>query len=174
MDRSEKQAVVTKVAECISRAKAVILTDFNGLKVEQMTDLRQKLTEKDLDFMVVKNRLVKRAIEGTDAEVVADMLSGPNGFGMAYDDPVDLAKVLVDFAKDNPALEIKGGYLEGKKLEAAAVSALAKLPARDQLLAILLGTMNGVPRNLVGVLAAVMRGLLNALKAIEEQKAQAA
>lgn len=174
MNRSEKEAVVKDVAERVSRAKAIILTDYNGLKVEQMTELRQQLTSKNLDLVVIKNRLVKRAVEGTDAEALTDLLTGPNGFGFSYEDPVDLAKVLVDFAKDNPALEIKGGILEGKRLEASTVSSLAKLPPREQLLAMLLGVMNGVPRNLVSVLAATVRGLLNALKAIEEQKAQEA
>ena len=174
MNRSEKEAVVAQVAERLERAKAVVLTDFSGLKVEQMTELRQQLRDKDLEYFVIKNRLFKRALEGTDAGVLADMLTGPNGFGFAYEEPVELAKVLVDFAKGNPKLEIKGGYLEGKELDEAGVTALSKLPGREQLLAMFLGALNGVPRNFVSVLAQIPRSFLNVLKAIEEDKAEEA
>lgn len=171
MKLSEKQAVVETMAERLARARAVILTDFSGLKVEQMTELRQQLREKGLEYAVVKNTLIKRAAAGTPAEVLADQVVGPNGLGLSYQDPVELAKALVDFAKTNPKLEIKGGVLEGKPIDAKGVSDLAKLPAREVLLSMLLGAMNGVPRNLVSVLAAVPRSLLYALKAIEEKKA---
>ena len=174
MNRSEKEAVVAVVSERLERAKAVVLTDFSGLKVEQMTELRQRLRDKDLEYYVIKNRLFKRAIEGTDAEVMADKLTGPNGFGFAYEEPVELAKTLVDFAKDNPKLEIKGGYLEGKELDVEGVTALSKLPGREQLLAMFLGALNGVPRNFVSVLAQIPRSFLNVLKAIEEEKAKEA
>jgi large subunit ribosomal protein L10 len=172
VDRSQKEAVVASVSERMERAKAVILTDFSGLKVDQMTELRQQLRDKDLEYIVIKNRLFKRAIEGKDAEVMADQLTGPNGFGFAYEEPVDLAKTLVDFAKDNPKLEIKGGFLEGQALDAAGVEALSKLPGREQLLAMFLGALNGVPRNFVSVLAQIPRSFLNVLKAIEEEKGE--
>lgn len=174
MKRSEKEAVVQQTSDRLSRAKAVIMADYSGLKVEQMTELRQQLTAKGLDFVVVKNRLFKRALDEPGLEAMGDMLSGPNGFGFAYEEPVDLAKILVDFAKDNPKLEIKGGVLEGKPVEAAQVEALAKLPSRDALLAMLLGAMNGVARNFVNVLAANPRGLVTALQAIADQKDQEA
>ena len=172
MDRSEKEAVVKDMTERLSRAQAVVLTDLTGLKVEQVTELRAQLTEKGLDYVVVKNRLMKLAVEGTDAQVMEALLNGPNAFGFAYDEPVDLAKILVDFAKTNPELEIKGGYLEGKILAPEDVSALAKLPSRDILLGQLLGVMNGVARNFVSVLAAVPRGLVTALQAVADQKAE--
>lgn len=174
MNRKEKQAVVSEVSDRMARASAVILTDFSGLKVEQMTDLRQKLRDSDLEFLVVKNTLLKLASQGTDSEQLTQNLAGPNGLGFSYDDPVELAKVLVDFAKDNPKLDIKEGVLDGKVISAAEVTALAKLPSREVLLGQLLGVMNGVARNFVSVLAAVPRGLVTALKQIEEQKAEAA
>lgn len=174
MNRSEKQVVVDAMAERLGRAKACVLTNFTGLKVEQMTDLRQKLRENRLEYVVVKNTLLKRAGEGSSAALLADELTGPNGLAIAYDDPVALAKILVDFAKVNPKLELRSGVLEGKLISAAQVADLAKMPSREQLLAMLLGAMNGVPRNLVSVLAAVPRSLLNALNAIKDQKAEAA
>lgn len=174
MNRSEKKAVVSEVSERLARASAVILTDFSGLKVEQMTELRQKLRDSGLEYLVVKNTLLKLASQGTESESLTQNLSGPNGLGFSYDDPVALAKVLVDFAKDNPKLEIREGVLDGKIISNAEVTALAKLPSREVLLAQLLGVMNGVARNFVSVLAAVPRGLVTALKQIEEQKAEAA
>jgi large subunit ribosomal protein L10 len=174
VNRKEKQAVVSDVSDRMARASAVILTDFSGLKVEQMTELRQKLRDSGLDYLVVKNTLLQLASQGTDSEQLTQNLTGPNGLGFSYDDPVELAKVLVNFAKDNPKLDIKEGVLDGKIISAEEVSALAKLPSREVLLGQLLGVMNGVARNFVSVLAAVPRGLVTALKQIEEQKAEAA
>ena len=174
MNRSDKKAVVSEVSQRLARASAVILTDFSGLKVDQMTELRQKLRDSGLDYLVVKNTLLKLASQGTEAEPLTQDLAGPNGLGFSYDDPVELAKVLVDFAKDNPKLEIKEGVLDGKVISTAEVTALAKLPSREVLLGQLLGVMNGVARDFVSVLAAVPRGLVTALKQIEEQKGEAA
>lgn len=174
MNRSQKEAVVAEVADILAKAEAIILTDFSGMKVEQMTELRRQIREKNQQYLVIKNTLFRLAAQGTDAEQLGESMVGPNGVGISHGEPVDLAKVLVDFAKDNKALEIKNGILQGKPIDAEGVKALAKLPDRDTLLAMLLGAMNGVQRNLVSVLAAVPRSLLNALKAIEEQKAEAA
>jgi large subunit ribosomal protein L10 len=171
VNRSEKQAVVDTMAERLGRAKALVLTNFNGLKVEQITELRQQLREKDLEYVVVKNTLLRRASEGSAASALSDQMVGPNGLAISYGDPVALAKSLMDFAKTNPKLEVRGGLLEGKLIGVEQVAELAKLPSREVLLAMLLGAMNGVPRNLVSVLAAVPRSLMNVLKAIEEQKA---
>jgi large subunit ribosomal protein L10 len=169
--RSEKEAVVKELSGRLSKAKAVVLTDFSGLKVDQMTELRRKFRESGLEYLVVKNTLFKLASQGTNTEALTQEIAGPNGLGFAYEDPVEMAKVLVEFAKANPKLEIKEGVLEGKPIAAEDVKSLAKLPSREVLLAQLLGAMNGVARNFVSVLAAVPRGLVTALKQIEEQKA---
>ena len=171
MNKAQKQDIVRNMAERLDRASALVMTNFSGLGVEAMTELRHQLRDKGYEYVVVKNTLLRLAAKGKDAEALSGKLAGPNGMGISYGDPADLAKVLVDFAKTNPKLEIKGGLLSGKPIDAAGVTTLAKLPSREVLLASLLGVMNGVPRNLVSVLAAVPRGLLNVLKAIEEQKA---
>ncbi len=171
MNREEKKAVVANVADRLSRAQAVILTDFTGLKVEQMTELRHRFRENGLEYVVVKNTLLKRASEGTSCQELLGDLEGPNGLALGYEEPVDLAKVLVEFAKDNPKMDIKEGILGEQIINPEQVKALAKLPSREVLLAQLLGTMNGVPRNFVSLLAAVVRDFMNLLKAIEEQKA---
>ena len=174
MNREQKEAVVADVSERLARARAVVLTDFRGLKVEQMTELRHQLTAKGLDYMVVKNTLLRLAASGTPTEALLEGLEGPNGMAVGYDDPVDLAKVLTEFAKDNPKFEVKKGLLEGQVIDTAQVEALSKLPSREVLLAQLMGTMNAVPQGLVTVMAGIVRSLLNVLKAIEDQKAEAA
>jgi large subunit ribosomal protein L10 len=171
VNKTEKGAVVDNMADRLGRAQALVLTDFTGLKVEQMTELRQQLRDKGFEYVVVKNTLLKLASDGKPAAVLADKLSGPNGLGLSYDDPVGLAKALVDFAKANPKLQIKAGVLSGKLISGEQVGDLAKMPSREQLLSMLLGALQGVPRNLVSVLAAVPRSLMNVLKAIEEKKA---
>jgi large subunit ribosomal protein L10 len=171
VNRKEKEAVVQEMAERLGRAQALVLTNFSGLKVEQMTQLRQQLREKGCEYVVVKNTLLKRAAQGLPAQVLSDQLEGPGGLGIAYADPVALAKALVEFAKNNAKLEIRAGVLSGKLIAGTQVADLAKLPSREVLLSMLLGTLNGVPRNLVSVLAAVPRSLMNVLKAIEEKKA---
>jgi large subunit ribosomal protein L10 len=170
--RPEKEAVIADMVARLGRAKALVLTDFSGLKVEQMTSLRDNLRKQELQYLVIKNTLLQRAAQGTPAEELVKNLAGPNGVAISYDEPVELAKVLSDFAKDNEKFQIKDGLLEGKVISAEDVAALAKLPSREVLLAQLFGTMNGVARNFVSVLAAVIRDLMNVLKAIEEQKAE--
>ena len=170
LTKQQKQVVIQDMAERISRAKAMVTSDFVGLKVEQMTELRAKLRTAGLDYVVVKNTLLGLAAKDTDAQDFMSKLFGPTGVAISYDDPVVLAKTLVDFAKDNQKLEIKAGLLDGKEIDLEGIKALAKLPGRDELLSMLLGALNGVPRNLVCVLAAVPRSLLNVLNAIGEQK----
>jgi large subunit ribosomal protein L10 len=171
VNKTAKEAVIQSMAERLGRAQALVLTDFTGLKVEQMTELRQQLRDKGFEYVVVKNTLLKRASEGQAASVLAKKLTGPNGLGLSYDDPVGLAKTIVDFAKITPKLSIKVGMLSGKLIGAEQVAELAKMPSHEQLLSMLLGVLQGVPRNLVNLLAAVPRSLRNVLKAIEEQKA---
>lgn len=170
MNRNDKDAVIADMAARLGRAKAVVLTDFNGLKVEQMTQLRADLKTKGLDYVVVKNTLLRRAVQGSSVEPLAGEFVGPNGVAISYDEPVEMAKTLTEFAKTNPKFQIKAGVLEGKLMTPEGVGQLAKLPGKPELLSMLLGTMNGVPRNFVSVLAAIPRSFLYALKAIAEQR----
>jgi large subunit ribosomal protein L10 len=170
VNKEQKQEIVQDMTQRLNRAAALILTNISGLGVEAMTDLRQRLRAKGYEYVVIKNTLLKLAARDTEARRLNDSLEGPNGLGISYGDPVEMAKLLMEFAKSNNKLEIRGGLLSGKLINAEAVAALAKLPGREILLAMLLGAMNGIARNLVGVMAAVPRSLLYALKAIEDQK----
>ena len=173
MKLTEKQQIVEDLKGKLATTKVVIVTDYKGLNVAQMTDLRRKLSEANVEYRVVKNTLLTRAVEGTDAALLADVFKGPSGIAMSFDDPVAPAKVLTQFAKDNKKLEIKAGVMDGKVLDLGAISALSKLPSREELLAQVLSAMNAVPSGLVRALADVPRRMVNVLSAIKDQKAAA-
>ncbi len=170
LKRKEKEALVLELQEKFSRCASVIMTDFTGLNVSGANALRKKLRDVGAEFKVFKNTLLKRAAQGTSVEVLTDYFVGPNAVAIAYEDPVAVAKVLVEFAKENEALEIRGGMLMGRYVDAEGIVALSKLPSREVLLAQLLSVMVAPATNFAQVLAAVPRKLLYALKAIEETK----
>lgn len=148
----------------------VILTDYKGLDVEAITELRAKLREADVQFQVVKNTMLRLASEGTGVETIKDSFVGPSAIAMSYEDPVAPAKVLTEFARANDKLEIKIGVMDGKMLDLSAIKALSDLPSRDQLLATVLSAMNAVPTSLVTALSDVPRRMVNVLQAIKDQK----
>lgn len=173
MRKQQKAEVVQHIQEKAAKAQIGILTDFKGLKVEDMTRLRRQLQEVSGELTVVKNTLLRRA--GIDDALLAPLLSnstGPNALTLGYADPVALTKVLIKFAQDKPQLAIKGGALGGQALSVQDLEALSKLPAREVLLAQLLGVLQGVPTALVTVLAGVIRNLLNVLVALKDKKAE--
>lgn len=170
MKIEDKKKVVEDLKEKFATTKVVIVTDYQGLNVAQMTELRRKLSEAGVDYKVVKNTLLTRASQGTDAELLADVFKGPSGIAMSFDDPVAPAKVLTEFAKENKKLGIKAGVMDGKIMDGDAITALSKLPSREELLAQVLATMNAVPTGLVRALADVPRRMMNVLNAIKDQK----
>jgi len=165
-----KQKITEDLHERLAKSVIIVLTDYKGLDVTSINDLRRKLREANIEYQVVKNTLLVRAAEDTEAAALKDHFKGPSAIAISYDDPVAPAKVLTQFAKDNKELEIKVGVLNGKVLDAQAIMALAKLPSRDVMLAQLLATLNAVPSSFVRVLAEVPRSMLNVLTAIKDQK----
>jgi large subunit ribosomal protein L10 len=171
----EKDKIVQEIREKVSRSQIGILTDFKGLKVEEMTRLRRQLQEASAEVKVVKNTLLRRA--AADESPIGPLLSqfiGPNALTLGYADPVALAKIVTKFAQEKPQLAIKGAVLGGQLLTPKDLEALSKLPPKEVLMAQLLGVMNGVPTGLVTVLAGVIRGLLNVLVAYRDKKAETA
>jgi len=169
--RSEKAILIEELHEKLKKAKAVVLTDFKGIKVEQMNELRRKLCEADVEYKVVKNTLIRRAAKGTALEKIKDEeIVDNNALAITYMDPVILAKVLAEFKKKIEQFQLKSGILEGKVLRPEDIEALAKLPNREVLLAQLLGAMNAVPRNFVSLLYGVIAKFLNVLEAIKKEK----
>ncbi|MDL2226186.1 50S ribosomal protein L10 [Deltaproteobacteria bacterium OttesenSCG-928-M10] len=170
MDRNKKEQVVAELAGIFKEAQAVIVTDFKGIRVETLRDMRIKMRAAGCDYQVAKNTLVKLAAKDTPMSHLSDMMVGNNAIGYTKGDPAALAKALSDFAKTNDKFVIKGGVLGDKVLNPAQIKALASLPSREVMLATLLGTMNAVPTSFVRVLAAVPQKLLYALSAIRDQK----
>ncbi len=166
----DKKHIVEVLHERLAKSKVVIVTDYKGLNVETMTELRRKLREEKIDFQVVKNTLLIRAAQDTDVAVIQDQFKGPSAIALSFDDPVAPAKVLIDFAKKNEKLAIKAGMMAGRALDLAGIKALAALPPREALLGQLLSAMAGVPTGLVRVLNGIPQKLVYALQAIKDQK----
>jgi large subunit ribosomal protein L10 len=167
---SQKKELVERLAKDFSESEISILVDYKGLDVSSITSLRAKLREAGVQMEVVKNTLLVRASEGTDAALMKDLYKGPNAIVLSKDDPVAPAKILVDFAKDNAKLEIKAGTLSGKLLDEESIKQLAKMPSREELLGKLVYTLNAVPTSFVNVLAGVPRSFVNVLNAVKDQK----
>lgn len=174
MNRSEKAAIIEAIKKKVEKASFAVLTDFKGMTVEELTKLRGDLRKAGGEYQVVKNTLGRIALTGGAHDVVKDSLHENSGVALGYDDPVAVAKMLSDFVKQSKLFKVRCASLEGKKLSAEQVEALARLPGREQLLSQLLGTMNALPTNFVSLFANLIRGLLYALKGIEEQKSQTA
>jgi len=169
----EKKAVVAEVSEKLTGAQVAMLAEYRGLSVAQMTVLRRKAYDGKVYLRVVKNTLARRAVEGTSFECLKDQMVGPLAFAVSAD-PVAVAKILSEFAKDNVMLKIKAGAMSGKLMSLAQIQALAVLPGREQLLAQLLGTMQAPVRTFVQTLHEVPTKFVRALAAVRDAKAQAA
>jgi large subunit ribosomal protein L10 len=168
----QKAEVVQEIQAKVAKSRIGILTDFKGLKVEDMTRLRRQLRETAAELTVVKNTLLRRAAaDDSPINPLMPHFTGPNALTLGYEDPVAVTKVLIKFAQDKPELMIKAGALGGQVLTLKDLEALSKLPAREVLLAQLLGVLQGVPTALVTVLAGVIRNLLNVLVALKDKKA---
>lgn len=159
--REEKVRAVEELTAKFREAKAAIITDYRGLNVAEMTELRKRLREAGVEFKVVKNTLTRRATQAAQLEALDQHLVGPTAIAFGFGDVVAPAKILTEFAKDHKALEIKGGLIEGKPVDAAGVDALAQLPSREGLLSMLLS-----------VLQAPMRNFAYAVKQVAERKEQ--
>ena len=170
LNKSEKKQLVEELHQKFIESKIVILTDYKGLDVDTINDLRRKLTESNIEYRVVKNTLLVRASADTDVALVKDQFKGPTAIALSYDDPVAPAKVLSEFAKENDKLEIKVGVMSGKLLDINAIKSLSALPSREVLLGQVFSTMNAVPTALVRALNNVPEKLLYALQAIKDQK----
>ncbi len=167
---SQKKELVERLAKALSESEVSILIDYKGLDVLKMTELRAQLRNAGVQIEVVKNTLLERASEGTDAALMKEFYKGPSAIVLSKDDPVAPAKILAKFAKENDKLEIKAGTLSGKLLDVDAINQLAKMPSREELLGQLVYTLNAVPTSFVNVLSGVPRSFVNVLSAIKDQK----
>jgi len=169
----QKKAVVAEVSKVLADAQATMLAEYRGLSVAQMTTLRRKAHASKVYLRVVKNTLARRAVEGTEFECLKDQMVGPLAYAISSD-PVAVAKILSEFAKDNEHLKIKAAAMGGKLMSVAQVQALAKLPGREQLLAMLLGTMQAPIQKFVQTLNEVPSKFVRTLAAVRDAKQAAA
>jgi large subunit ribosomal protein L10 len=170
LKRPEKEKAVEALHDKFSRARTVLLTDYRGLNMSAMTELRSQLREASVEYRVVKNTLMNRAADGTDMTQLKEHFLGPCALALSYEDPVAPAKVLMKFSEDNAALEVKVGIVEGKFVDASGIKRLAKLPSQEVLLTQLLMLMNAPIANLVMVLGGVLTKFMGVLEAIKQQK----
>ncbi|HXF82641.1 MAG TPA: 50S ribosomal protein L10 [bacterium] len=168
--RPEKVQEVETLRAWLGSAAAAILTDYRGLNVGELAQLRSKLRETGTSYKVVKNTLLARAAQALGIEGLAPYLEGPTAVAVNPDDPVAPARVLSEFIRTMRKLEIKAAYVEGRVMTADQVKALAELPAKPQMRAMALGAVQAPLVALVGVLSAVPRNLVYALSQIQKQK----
>jgi large subunit ribosomal protein L10 len=172
MLKSKKTEVIASLQEKLARAEFNILTDFKGLKVAEITQLRRELKEAGAELAVVKNTLLKLAAAETETAALGNFLVGPTAIVLGYRNPVEIAKIVSKYAKDKPDnFILKAGVLGRSVLTDKDLVELSKLPTREVLLAKLLGALQGVPTSLVSVLSGILRKFLYTLKAIEEKQA---
>lgn len=170
MPTEEKRESVAILSRKMSEAKSIFLADFTGVDVESVTRLRRSLRGASIEYQVVKNRLAKLAVEDAGLEGLADFLKGPTALAFALEDPVAPAKILQQFIDDGGSLAIKSGYLDGQVLTADRVVELSKLPSREELLSKVVGSVQSPVYGLGFTLTGLLRSVIGALSAIEEQK----
>ncbi|MBQ6992169.1 MAG: 50S ribosomal protein L10 [Clostridia bacterium] len=140
---AQKEKEVSELAEKISKAKVVLLTDYRGINVEDVTKLRANLRPTNTEYKVIKNNITRRALQAANIEGLEDLLEGPTAVILGYDDYLETSKTVYNYAKENDFYKIKGGIIDGKVVSAEEIITLAKLPSRETLIAQLAGALLG-------------------------------
>jgi large subunit ribosomal protein L10 len=173
MKRSEKELIVTEVADKVARAKGMYFTDFTGLTVAEATELRTEFRKAGIEYRVVKNTLVKRALEKVATyDSLETKLVGPTGIAFGYDDPVLPAKVIKKFRDKSQKLSIKACIIGTSVFDASKFEELAALPSREEVIASVMGSLTAPLSGIIGVLNAVMRDIVGLVEAIEKKKSK--
>jgi large subunit ribosomal protein L10 len=168
----EKAETVAAVHERLRTAKMAILTEYRGLSVAQMTRLRREIRQASGEYQVIKNTLVRRALKDTAYGDLERLLEGPNGWALAYDDPVLLSKTLVKFVADNEKLTIKGGVFEGQFMDPAKVKALAQMPSKPELQAKLLAMIQAPATQLARLIQEPGARVVRLLETLRKSKSE--
>lgn len=169
--KAQKQDLVATLATRLAASPAVYVTDFTGLNVARITDLRRRLRAAGVEYVVVKNTLVRRALTDAQRAGLGPHLAGPTALVLAGTDPVGAAKVLAEFAKEFAKPAIKVGLVEGKTVTAAQVARLAALPARAELLAQLGGALQAPLAGFAGAVHGLLAMMVGALEALKNKRA---
>lgn len=173
MNKTEKDAVIADIEEKLQKASSVFLTDFTGINVDAMNQLRRDFDAKGAEFRVVKNTLAKIAfgkVDGYGGEQLEGFLKGPTAIALGYDDMTAPAKVITEFMKLHKKLEVKALYLQKELMANANVEDIAKMPTKQELLGMLVLTLQSPMMNLVSLLNANMQNLVGVLTSLKDQK----
>ena len=165
-----KSDKIAQIKEKVEKAQVAIVTEYQGMSVEDITNLRRALQKEDGDYMVTKNTLAKIAVKGTEYELLTDLLTGPIAIAFGYDDQVMPAKALAKFIKETEKGKIVGAVLDGKLLSADEAKALASLPSKQEIYAKMLGCINSPASGIANSINAVMSSLTRAMAAVRDQK----
>lgn len=176
MNRDQKAEYVQQLSERLQSTPLVVLTDYRGTNVAEIDAFRRALEARGVEYQVIKNTLGRRAIAGTEMEDLSQHLTGMTGWVLSGEDPIDCAKALRDATKDlhkSEKFAFKGGFFDGQAMDGEEVKKVADLPSREELLVMLLRTLQEGPRQVLGVLQAPARDLLYLLKNYETKLAEA-
>jgi large subunit ribosomal protein L10 len=174
MSKTERQETVDTLAQRFKASPNLYVTDFTGLNVLRMTELRRRLRTAGVTYVVVKNSLAQRALEANNIKALNDHLAGPTGLVLAGKDPVAAAKVLTDFAREFEKPAIRIGLVDGRSMSPAQVKQLASLPSREVLLSQLLGAMQSPLAQLAGVMNGMLMQVVGAFEALHSQRSAGA
>ena len=172
--QESKTKAIGELKDTLSNAKDFIFTDYRGLTVEQITNLRKQLRVKEVEYKVVKNNFAKIAFDQLSAPDVSSYLVGPTAVAISPKDPNEVAKILYDFLKEVPALKVKGALISDTIYNAVQTEAFSKLPGRLELISMLMSVMNGPARSLAAALNDVPARLVRTIKAVADKKAESA
>ena len=170
--QDSKTKAIGELKESLAVSKDFIFTDYRGLTVEQITNLRKQLRAKEVEYKVIKNNFARIAFEQLAAPDVSSYMVGPTSVAIAPRDSNEVAKILFDFARETPALKVKGALVGDSVYDAAQTEAFSKLPGKLELISMLMSVMNGPARNLAAALNDVPARLVRTIKAIADQKAE--
>jgi len=170
MANPRKIEIVEELNKKLNEAKGFYLADFIGLNVEQITQLRKQLRDESIEFIVIKNTLLKRALENYPFKDIDQYLTGPNALAISYDDPLKPAKILNSFIKKYEKPQLKASVIDGKIFNLEETKQLTNLPSKEELLAKLVMLLNSPISNLVYSLQGILRKLVYVLNAVKEQK----
>jgi large subunit ribosomal protein L10 len=171
LNRKEKEQTIANLQKRIDRYKGAVLTSFRGLKVDQISQIRKRLREEKISFHVVKNTLMQRASMGTDLEKIKPYFDGPTAMAISDGNPISMVKIILDFVKTQPALEIKIGLIEGEVVAPGEMKGLASLPSREVLFAQILGGIQMPAAQVGGAIHSLFQQVLGVLEARVDQLA---
>lgn len=166
----QKKAIVSSMTEKLKEACAGVVVSYQGINVEDDTKLRKELRDSEIEYLVIKNTLLRRAAENAGMESMSSVLSGSTAIAISKNDYVAASRILCDFAKSHDFFKVKSGFIDGEVIDSNKVSELAKLPSREVLIAQVLGGLNAPISGFATVLNGTLKGLVVALNAIAEKK----